>query len=131
MRTLVLTLAGLCIGIPALAFAHQPEAQPKPPVPDTRGAQDAPADERIGKFIHAFHRMALSVESLTSDELTRQAPAELSSRAHRLAARFESILKAHEQVPDTELHATLQEAALVNAALRQWREGGSQQEPRS
>lgn len=125
MRTLVLALAGLSVVFPAAAWAADPPQHAERVA--SHDAQAAAPYERIGRFIYAFHRTGLSIESLTSDELAKNAPPALSSRARNLAVRFESILKTPESVPDSELQATLQEAAQVSAALKQWRQGGLQE----
>lgn len=90
--------------------------------PPSASAQDPALYERIGRFIYAFHRSGLSVEALTSQDLAHNAPAALSSRARSLASKFEAIVKAPQAVPEAELQATLREAAMVSAALRDWRQ---------
>jgi hypothetical protein len=89
------------------------------------GGDGVPAYERIGRFIYGFHRI-VSRDELDRKALAAQhAPAELLSRAGRLADEFDRIVQNGGAVADVQIDVTLREAAEVQRALAAWRQGSS------
>lgn len=78
--------------------------------------------ERVGKFIYAFHRVALPRDDLTHADM-ENAPPDIATRARRLADAFDHILAVLADVPDEEIDAVLREGAALGPIVRAWRAG--------
>lgn len=87
------------------------------------GGDGVPAYERIGRFIYGFHRIVSRDELDRKSLAARHAPAELLSRAGRLADEFDRIVQNGGAVADVQMDVTLREAAEVQKALAAWRQG--------
>jgi hypothetical protein len=87
------------------------------------GGDGVPAYERIGRFIFGFHRIVSRDELDRKSLAARHAPAELLSRAGRLADEFDRIVQNGGAVADVQMDVTLREAAEVQKALAAWRQG--------